>query len=86
LESSIIIINYKIANKAVFEECDKERNVAFNWLLLLYVSTLRTTSDLCKTVSPAVLFGKGKGIPLQASTGPHGSRRLRLPDFKTIGT
>jgi hypothetical protein len=25
-------------------------------------------------------------IPLQALTGPEGSRRLRLPDFKTIGT
>jgi len=30
--------------------------------------------------------GKGKTIPLQAWTGPEGSRRLRLPDFKTIGT
>ena len=30
--------------------------------------------------------GKGKAIPLQAWTGPEGFRRLRLPDFKTIGT
>jgi len=30
--------------------------------------------------------GKVKAIPLQAWTGPEGSRRLRLPDFKTIGT
>jgi hypothetical protein len=30
--------------------------------------------------------GKGKAIPLQAWAGPEGSRRLRLPDFKTIGT
>jgi len=29
---------------------------------------------------------KGKAIPLQAWTGPEVSRRLRLPDFKTIGT
>jgi hypothetical protein len=29
---------------------------------------------------------KGKAIPLQAWTGPEGSRRLRLPDFKIIGT
>jgi hypothetical protein len=28
---------------------------------------------------------KGKAIPLQAWTGPEGSRRLGLPDFKTIG-
>ena len=27
-----------------------------------------------------------KSIPLQAWTGPEGSRRLRFPDFKTIGT
>jgi len=30
--------------------------------------------------------GKGKAIPLQAWTGPEGSRRLRIPDFKAIGT
>jgi len=29
---------------------------------------------------------KGKAIPLQAWTGPEGSRRLRFPDFKTIST
>jgi hypothetical protein len=29
---------------------------------------------------------KGKAIPLQTWTGPESSRRLRLPDFKTIGT
>ena len=30
--------------------------------------------------------GKGKAIPLLAWTGPEGSRKLRLPDFKTFGT
>ena len=29
---------------------------------------------------------KGNAIPLQVWTGPEGSRRFRLPDFKTIGT
>ena len=29
---------------------------------------------------------KGKAIPLQAWTGREGSRSLRLPDFKIIGT
>ena len=28
---------------------------------------------------------KGKAIPLQAWTGPEGSKRLRIPDFKIIG-
>jgi hypothetical protein len=32
------------------------------------------------------MSGKGKATPLQALTGPEGSRRLRLPDFKTIST
>jgi len=32
------------------------------------------------------LSSEGKAIPLQASTGPEGSRRLKLPDFKTVGT
>jgi hypothetical protein len=30
--------------------------------------------------------GKGKALPWQVLTGPEGSTRLRLPDFKTIGT
>jgi hypothetical protein len=32
------------------------------------------------------VLGKGKAIPLHAFTGPEGSRRLRLQDFKTIVT
>jgi hypothetical protein len=31
-------------------------------------------------------INKGKAIPLQSWTGPEGSRKLRLPDFKTMGT
>jgi hypothetical protein len=34
----------------------------------------------------SLMVGKDKAIPLQALTVPEGSRRLRLPDFKTIGT
>jgi len=30
--------------------------------------------------------GKGKSTPLEAWTGPEGSSRMRLPDFKTVGT
>jgi hypothetical protein len=33
-----------------------------------------------------LLIVKGKAIPLQDWTGPEGSRRLRFPDFKTVGT
>jgi len=30
--------------------------------------------------------GKGKTIPVKGWTGPEGSKRLRLPDFMTVGT
>ena len=42
-----------------------------------------TVEDLEKQLA---VKGNGKAIPLQAWTGPEGSRRLRLPDFKTVGT
>jgi len=29
---------------------------------------------------------KGKAVPLQTWTGPEVSRRVRLPNFKTVGT
>ena len=34
----------------------------------------------------SALTGEDKAIPLQSWTDPEGSRNLRLPDFKTIGT
>jgi len=40
----------------------------------------------CTPTPPYVFIGKGKAIPLQTWTDPEGSRRLRLSDFKTIGT
>ena len=44
--------------------------------------------SFCNLDGVCLLCGKGKGeaIPLQAWTGSEVSRRLRLPDFMTIGT
>ena len=39
--------------------------------------------DYCGT---GLVSGKVKAIPLYACRGPEGSRSVRLPDFKTIGT
>jgi len=39
-----------------------------------------------KTEKDNIEREKGKVIPLLSWTGPEGSRRLRLPDFKTVGT
>ena len=37
-------------------------------------------SETCRRVETSV---KGKAVPLQAWTGPEGSRTLRFPDFVT---
>jgi hypothetical protein len=40
----------------------------------------------CRAHLQGLVKRKDKAIPLQALTGPEVFRRLRLPDFKTIGT
>jgi hypothetical protein len=53
--------------------------LALHFISLIKIKLLWSKGDeVCK--------GKGKAIPFQALTGPEGSRRLRLPDYKTIGT
>jgi hypothetical protein len=61
-------------DKSQFQSACCTRCLKRHWLLLNYYYS---------GVKDKV---KGKAIPLQALTGPEGSRRLRLPDFKTIGT
>jgi len=51
-------------------------------MLLCDLPIQRNNKIFCK----ADRKGEGKAIPLQAWTDPEGSRRLRLPDFKTVGT
>jgi len=45
---------------------------------------------VCQLQNPVIHIlkgkGKGKATPLQTWTGFEGSRRLRLPPFKTIDT
>jgi hypothetical protein len=50
----------------------------YSFQLVMYVCVCVCVRSTC--------LCKGRAIPLQALTGPEGSRRLRLPDFKTIGT
>jgi hypothetical protein len=51
-----------------------------------------TEIELFKSANTQLLWvvlkakGEGRASPLQAWTGPEGFRRLRLPDFKTVGT
>jgi hypothetical protein len=66
----------------------KNVNIWFNTTILITLQpNLPWSKDYvileCDTVCKN---GKGKAIPLQARTGHEGSRKLRLPHFKTIGT
>jgi len=57
---------------------------AMRWVLMYVYSHLQTVVPTYKELQS--VKSKGKTIPLQAWTGPVGSRRLRLPDSKTIRT
>jgi hypothetical protein len=52
---------------------------AVNWISFVWLKTRSGSGESNETC-------KGKAIPLLAWTGPEGFRRLRLLDFKTIGT
>jgi hypothetical protein len=64
---------YVIANVLKLKVCSKP---SYLHQYLFYKSDLNRKNHL----------GNGKAIQLQAWTGREGSRRFRLPDFKTIGT
>jgi len=57
---------------------------------LIFIKILSETILTLRKIQPDIVIkvgkGKGKAIPLRAWTGPEGSRRLRIPDFKTICT
>jgi len=54
---------------------------------LLYLYLYYIILQFNTTLSYSSFYSKkGKAIPLQAWTGPEGSRKIRIPDLKTIGT
>jgi hypothetical protein len=59
----------------------EEKVCVFVRCLLFCMGVKRVLSHRWKKVKV-----KGKAIPLQAWTGSEGSRRLRLPGFKTFST
>jgi hypothetical protein len=55
-------------------------------LLARKVPLPRSSANFKVSIRTYICKGRGKAILLQVLTGPDVSRRLRLPDFKTIGT
>jgi len=50
----------------------------------LYKPKLDKSHGFVLKYNKSMLIKWGKAIPVQAWTGPKGSRRLRFPDFKNI--
>jgi hypothetical protein len=65
----------------VFKGLNAELNPIYHLLALLGAHHIFHVSGLRVKIIIYV-----NAIPLQAWTGPEGSRRFRLPDYKTIGT
>ena len=71
---------------------EAERHTFFFFFLFLYTESVddlcTEKMNCCETVRPnrkamTKSKGKGKTVPLQALSGPDGSRKLRFPDFMT---
>jgi hypothetical protein len=52
----------------------------------LKISLRRSEPTVTSSYPHSKFHSKAKAIPLQAWTGPDGSRNIRHPDFKIIGT
>ena len=71
-----------VTSRKVAGSIPKSVIVIFRW----YNPSGRTMAQWLTQPLTEMSKSKGKEIPLQAWTGPEGSRRLRFPDFKTTGT
>jgi hypothetical protein len=78
----------KSKNKACFYLLDCTVGMVSNLYAVsqLFASLASERSGVVPRPAPVQCVIKGKAVLLQAWTGPEGSRRLKLPDFKTIGT
>jgi hypothetical protein len=59
---------------------EKNQSTVRQYISYLYISEKNMVQLLL-----VIMHIKAKAIPLKTWAGPEGSRRLRLPDFKTIG-
>ena len=50
---------------------------------MMLATSVDVKYEWCYKSHPPIRPYKGKAVPLQAWTGPEGSRKLRLPDFVT---
>ena len=83
MDHDIVHINLMMYLISIFVQYD----------VLIFTSAFPSPGSTCLTLSGlrlklvlwCILINKGKGtaVPLQARSGPEGSRKLRFPDFMT---
>jgi len=71
-------------NAKIFSVCTIKKQVYLSMINMEQFSRMDTDSLKRYAVTGKCKGKKGKAIPIHAWAGPEGSRRLRLPDFKTI--
>ena len=65
-------------------DCVVDSPLMFMWLLVIMFASPSCICLFQYYLRPLVpKIRKGKAVPLQACSGPEGSRTLRFPDFKT---
>ena len=74
-ESTELLISHNYVNRS-------DMQIIFCQVRTGILKTILGTFSFILLKERNVKCSKGKAIPLQAWTGPEGSRRLRFPDFK----
>jgi len=73
-----VLITFATMDLCLKEKHQERRDIKYHKTFQKYINT--------ENIKLHLPFLLKKAIPLQAWTGPEGSRRLRFPDFKTIAT
>jgi hypothetical protein len=68
------------------ESCGQNKNTYYMFKTIFYENFVKEILKKYGTAEQATGKGKGKAVPLQAWTGPQGSRGSRLTDFHTFRT
>ena len=72
--------HFRPRNPTSYSACRRFKSRFGDWTILTKIYRVLPQS------LQATVEVKGNAIPVQTWTGPEGSRRFRLPDFKTIST
>jgi len=89
MRASLTAMDHRMKQISLFFTGHTFQKITFPQTVSLSQSMMFSPEERTHNLTkPFLIMGKGKGkaIPLQTWTGPEDSRRLKLADFKTVGT